>query len=208
MERVCVTLTGVSDTSHNIVRVHSRKLEVLGDLSFPADKQSWCRLVSGSSAEASDSIFGYLVSKDEFEKESRGWPLKLESVTLKEGNVVVRLNRKNAFKVVVGKVLDSKSEFGSEDVGRSKTVHVSQHTYSPNMNLTDLKVYLAETVTKNLLSFTNHKVTDRFTSNLGLTLEFSCSSANRTNNRKIICGPVLNDNHVKDLCTTAEQLYE
>lgn len=211
LENICELLTASRNTDHNIVRVHTRKLKVLGDLSFPADTKSWFKLLGKAHMENKNDIFDCVSSKDELQKASENWPLSIENVVLKDGNVLLFLNKEKAFKAVINEALLKATDFGAENVGGGREVYIPQNTENiENISLTDLKVLLLQQIVGNILHFTKHKVLKSASqvNEKSLTLTFTSSNvASKQNEWVVMCGPVLNETGTKDLCTTAEKLY-
>lgn len=201
IENICELLTGVRDAEHNIVRVHTRKLQDLGDLSFPLDTKSWFKFVDKAHIENKNVIFDCKCTKNELVDASKHWDLSIDDVVIKDANVVVYLNRKNTFKVVINNALDHATNFGLFAPQFNKEVCIPQNSVDlTKINLTELKIHLLQNITSNILTFIGCNVTKNFSQNALLFTTSGCKNA-------VICGPVLNEFGTKDTNTTAEQLY-
>lgn len=206
IENICESLTGLRDSKHNIVRVHTRKIEKLGDLSFPLDSKNWFKLLGKNQIENENKeIFSYKLTKDELIARSKQWKLCVNCISVKDGNALVFLNRKRAFKLVINTVLEEGINFGSsENSELNKEICIPPESVDlTKINLTELKTYLLKNVTKNLLNFCHYKITDCESENT-LNLQFTCGG----HKDAITCGCVLNENCGKKNCdVTAEQFY-
>lgn len=201
---MCATLTGVRSHDHNIIRVHTRKLEELGDLSFPLDTKNWYRFIDKGYTENKNTIFECLLCQEELQEKSRMWHLSIQSIAINNGNVAIYLNKEKAFRVVINSVMNQTTRYGSENcLNRYVSVRMAATDYAL-INLTSLKIHLLQIVVSKIAMFLNPGVRDEV-----LTLEFTSGRSSRIGNHCCIsCGPVLNERYSKDLCTTAQQLYE
>lgn len=204
-------LTGMHSVDHNIIRVHTRKLQQLGDLSFPLSTKSWFRFIDKNCLENKSSIFSCHMCQNELQEKSKQWPLNIENIVIKEGNAIIYLSRKNVFNVVIKTVMEQTNNFGSENVNSNKSVYIPHSTIDfTKAHLTELKVHLLEQVTTNILLFTKHSICRNTVENNRNLLALSLASHENSerNASHIKCGPVLNEHGSKDLSTTAEQLYK
>lgn len=203
IEDICESLTGVRDAEHNIVRVHTRKLQQLGDLSFPLDTKSWFKFVDKAHIENKNVIFDCKSTKDELIQASKHWELSIDDVVIKEGNVVVYLNRRNAFKVAINCVIQQATNFGLFAAQFNRKVCIPQNSVDlSKIDLTELKIHLLQNVTSNILTFIGCHVSKNILPN-NLKLSFTTSGEKNA----VTCGPVLNELGTKDINTTAQQFY-
>lgn len=205
LEDMCEALTGVRSTDHNIIRVHTRKLKELGDLSFPLDTKNWYRFIDKGYTQNKNTIFECLVCQEELQEKSKLCPLSIQNIAINNGNVAVYLNKEEAFRVVINSVLNQTTKYGSENsLNRNVYVLLPLTDYLPT-NLTELKIHLLQKVISKIAMFLNSEPKDQ----VPITLKFtSGTGAGRNNFYLIPCGPVLNENCSKDFCTTTEQLYQ
>lgn len=206
IENICESLTGSRGAEHNIIRVHTRKLQELGDLSFPLDTKSWFKFVDKTHIENKNVIFDCKSTKDELVEGSKQWQLSIDNIVIKEGNVVLYLNRNKAFKAVVNIAMEQSTNFGSFGPELNKAVCIPQNPVDlSEIKLTELKMYLLQNVTNKILSFTGYNVSKNVLqhNNAALTLLFTTAG----DKKAVTCGPVLNELGTKDTSTTAEQLY-
>lgn len=210
IEEVTAALTGSRNADHNIVRVHTRKLQEFGDLSFPLDTKSWFKFLDKTHVENRRSIFECLLSKDEFQERSKEWVLSVENILVNAENVVVRLDRQKTFTVVINAVLKDTVRYGAENVGLNKKVYIPENKVDfTKINLTDLKVYILQKIVINILQFANYNIIKNCENNENVfTIKFSPNVAVQKNTCVITCGPILNEHGTKDVTTTAEQLYK
>lgn len=205
IESICELLIGSRNTDHNIIRVHTRKLQKFGDLSFPLSSKNWFKFVDKSHIKNSSNIFAYKVTKNELLEQSLDWTLSIESILIKDDdNVVVYLNQKKAFKAGIKHALTQARNFGSNCVEMAKDVYVPHNTVNlAKINLTELKLHILQSVTRNILAFNNYNVTESDSNNV-LKLSFTSTNGQK---QAITCGSVLNELGTKDTTTTAEQFY-
>lgn len=185
IENICETLTGFRSSQHNIIRIHTRKLQELGDLSFPLDTKSWFQFVDKRHIVNKNTIFECKSTKEELIAKSKDWSLSIDSVLIKNDNVIVFLVRKQTFQNVINKVMIEQGSFGSENTNSVVCAPQNSVDFS-KIHLTGLKIHLIQNFSINIINFLNCK-----------TEEVLCGN----------CGCVLNENGCKDLKTTAEELY-
>lgn len=198
----------------NIIRIHTRKLEQLGDISFPSDAKSWSSHISSkhickdSVVDPSPNMLQNMIDI------SSNWPLTISNAVVDDkNNVLLYLDRQNIYSKIFSLVLKSNNQYGSQNIGCNRNIYVRSFSETANINdfdLSNLKIYLLQKVIIRLLNFTNYNVVDSETLDPSTVLEFVLNNA-KSNSSKVVyilCGPVLNTQGSKDILTTANQFFE
>lgn len=196
-------LIGNDDINNNIIRKHTNKITVLGDLSIPKDINNWKHLVNDDT-----KISNLLHFNEENVKEaSKQWILHVASCIMKGNDWYLFLDKKHAFALLIKHVLDEGNSFGSSDIDVSKFHFDETKLDISNLNLTDLRIHLTELVIRNVATFLNctHNKSDDLNSKL---INFTTvTNTTNSNTISIMCSAVLNDKKTKNLITTPEELY-
>lgn len=198
-----LTLNSCEDC--NIIRKHSKKLEHLGDVSFPLKISNWYQLLDKKNIrEDATTILDYRKNILDLEYEctelkllSANWSLQINKVVIISPNAHIFLEKsKNVFIDVLHEVLDS-VEYGEIKCLNKKYIIT---TNILNNDLTSLRLQiLTNTAQKFIEKFSNYnKQQTEF------LIDITLNQKSIKNN--ILCGPVLNEKGVKT-CVTAEQLY-
>lgn len=204
-------LTGKPNDKTNIVRLHTRKLQECGELSFPLHINSWCSLV-GKNEVKNGTIFKFL-NPDEDDNinklisTSQSWILRIDKCEIVNNNLVMYLNRATTFESVIRTVLNKNVEFGSNSMCKNLNIIVDCDASSTDSseNLSELRLKLLTQVSKNLIIFSEGVIVDK-QSNPDFCVNFSLKSS--SDSKTCLCGPVLNKNGVKDVITTSDDFYK
>lgn len=216
LKELYVALCGCENNlNSNIVRVHTRKLDTFGDLSFPQSPKNWIQYVDNNEYTNSASIFDCFCSKDLLMERSKNWPLTISNITFdsNDSNVILRLNRNKTFQVALNSALSLKSKYGAGCLPPNKNVHIapikSQIDFK-KMSLSQLKLYFLQIVAERMLLFaksdnTNTNISEIVANDNIVTVEILLSQDRNKN--IVLCGPVLNEKGSKEISTTADKLF-
>lgn len=213
LKELYVALCGCENNlNSNIVRIHTRKLDTFGDLSFPQSVKNWIQYVDNEKYTNADSIFDCFCSKDSLIERSKTWSLIISSITFdsNDSNVILNLNRNKTFKVALNSTLSLKSKYGARCVWSNKNVHIAPFkgpTDFKEMSLSLLKLYFLQIVAERTLQFAKF---DNASTNINKTVDNVTVeiSLNQDKNKNIVlCGPVLNEKGSKNISTTADKLF-
>lgn len=208
-------LTGTEPHENtNIIRVHTRKLDLLGDLSFPGILKNWYHLVDKSKYEDEQNIFNYLSSESKLIENSQQWSIRILKVLHNDKNVALYIDKPSTFKSAIRDVIHLKAKYGSNSVQLKKKVVISSKDLTvhnlPEINLSELKLNVLVKTTARLLQFTSNMYNcEEHLVNVkddNVRICFSLKSCtNDPTNKTILCGAVLDDTGSKDFTTTAEE---
>ncbi|KAG5898823.1 hypothetical protein JTB14_018783 [Gonioctena quinquepunctata] len=207
-------LIGNRETDHNIIRRHTKKLDQLGDVSFPLNIQNWYHLLDKNLIDKKcTTIFDYNNLENDLHAqiarlriESDNWQVNIAKIILSKANsdVYIFVARTPViFKTILKQVIESGRKYGSTDVLKNKVQlnAVPENDYSLEADLSLLRIHLLKDVTSNLLEITTHKVTGNEST---VTIALNPADDGHIN---IMCGPVLGGNGTKT-STKAEELYK
>lgn len=209
-------LTGTEPHENtNIIRFHTRKLELLGDLSFPVDLKNWHHLLDKSNRSDEQNILNYMSTESKLIETSRQWPIIISKLVHHDRNIAVYIDKQSTFKSVIRNVLDLNSKYGCDSIPLNKKIVINCKDLTVNdllaMNLSELKLSLLEKTTAQLLRFTYniHYCEERQFEDIGdntVHLHFSLKSSNKDlTSKTVFCGAVLDETGLKDFKTTAEE---
>ncbi|XP_063912191.1 DALR anticodon-binding domain-containing protein 3 isoform X1 [Zophobas morio] len=204
-------LTGTRCMHGNIIRKHSKKLE-LGDISFPLDIKKWSHIINKSKLNEAKTIFDCLEFNQDLNthldlliKASNRWPLVLDSYKIKDNDVHFHLKRFSAISVSIRCVLEQGSNYGFQSKCFESRINLTNDdSVQPDltkMTLTELRAFTIRDVATNILN--------NLTSNISFDCDIKITlNSNEKTENVIVCGSVLNDRGVKDTQTTADELYK
>ncbi|KAJ8971367.1 hypothetical protein NQ317_016562 [Molorchus minor] len=118
-------LTGTKSYDNNIIRKHTRKLEQLGDISFPLNIKNWHNLVDNIRLQdrSVNSIFDCLSHTDlnmqieELIEKSRTSHISIVRLSIKDDNVHLFLSRAiMLLRTIITEVLFNCEVYGSNEV--------------------------------------------------------------------------------------------
>lgn len=199
----------------NIIRIHTRKLEQLGDLSFPKNLTNWQCLLNDTKLEPGQCIFNYLSSENTLIEKSFQWSISIAKIVHNGRNVALHVDRQNVFQSTIKNVLHLKSKYGSHSIKLHKRIIMMPKditNHFSKINLSELKLNILEKTIMTLLQFTenfNAFTKQGASDSKGdfVHIKFSLTSTkNDLTNKTLLCGAVLNESGSKDFTTTAEEL--
>lgn len=205
-------LTGADPHENSkIIRVHTRKLDVLGDLSFPGVFKNWYHLVDKNKYEGEQNLFSCLSCESTLIESSRQWSILISKVVHDDKNVALHFDKQSTFRSAIRNVLHLKAKYGCNSVQLSKRIVMNFRDLISNnladVNLSELKLNVVEKTVAKLLQFTNNAYDcERESATIqdnSVQINFSLKSA--TDNNTVFCGAVLGDSGSKDFTTTAEE---
>lgn len=226
MENVCILesyilsllefLTGTKENDVTIIRRHSRKLEQLGEISFPLSIKNWYHLIQSDKINRNniDNILQYNVRDNELsgqivelKERCKCYEINIDNVEIKENDVHLYLRRTSSlYKTVITDVLHKNNMYGSNYIFKTKILTKCDCNIENNefteIDLSTLRMLELKNVAANFLAFTSKN-----TNELGPQIKFTLNSSNKCQ-ESVLCGPVLNGKGVKESKTTAQELFE
>ncbi|KAI4458715.1 dalrd3 protein [Holotrichia oblita] len=210
INKLYIYLTGKENNSSNIIRVHTRKLQESGELSFPLKIGNWCSLIGKN--DRNDTIFN-LLSETEGEDvnklvtASQSWSLSVDKCEIIKDNVYIYLNRTSTFKAVIRSIiLDNTKNYGAVLTCKDLKFSVKcddLNNDSDDIKLSELRLKLLTQIAKNIVQFCGGIICDN---DADFNIVFSVKSSKLGGN--CLCGAVLNTKGVKEIVTTAKEFYE
>lgn len=194
----------------SIIRKHSKKLEKLGDISFPINITNWYSILNKHNQEDSVTIFDYR-NRDinledqcnQLKEASINWPLKIDRISVLSPNVSVFLNRSSLLIFeVLQEVLDTKVEYGTIICLNKKYDIKTCNIKEDSSDLTSLRLLLLKNTANNFVNRFSHNNDHTPKIKVNITLNQKCSVQ-----ENVLCGPILNENGSKT-SVTAEALYK
>lgn len=212
MKDLMIYLTNTVFEDCNIIRKHSKKLEQLGDLSFPLNINNWHQfLISVTIPKEVVTVLDYKnVGKDidvqcsELIKASEEWSFSINKVIILSANAHIFFNRSSDLcALVLKEVFNTTAEYGSGHILRThiKITPKIDAKIHLNCDLTILRLKILLQTGENLIKKLSIN-TNSLSSEIEITLDHKSS-----NQYNILCGPVLNDKGTKNTMTS-EQLYK
>lgn len=208
-------LTGNANDS-KIIKIHSRRLDELGDLSFPASVNNWKRVLKNPLVPNDDDILTCAHKRlhgDQTQDAvvalitiSENWLIKISKCVRRDSHYHVFLDRHKAYENCIVTILKSGNQYGSENkLPCNVTLTIENESDKQfGENLTELRVKYLKLVTANVVRFIG---TPKKENDEQKTVEFTLKSGKTTksNNKiAIYCGPVLNETGVKSTARTTE----
>ncbi|XP_050508839.1 uncharacterized protein LOC126886040 isoform X2 [Diabrotica virgifera virgifera] len=199
--------------SQNIIRTHTKKLNELGDLSFPTNTKNWYQFIDVIKEESvkSVNIVKFEISEttrelvtEQLLQKSSSWPIEINKIVFKKADAHIHLKRSPVlYKTVIKHVLMQDSQYGSCPImSNNFNVGFSVNIEDSNIvNLTTLRMMILKEVAENFIKY-NTMESPRNTYNLHFV-----ANAVDNENINILCGPVLNERCIKSNLT-AKELYE
>lgn len=201
-------LIGSKENNHNIIRRHSKKLEELGDLSFPLHAKNWFHLIQKCDT---DHIFEHKFPNQELETQceqlklaSNRWHMQIDKILIRQCDVHIFLNRcKYLFQESIGKVILDNTQYGS-CVILSLKINVRNSLSKSdieNPDLTHLRILILENVINKLIEFMSVDYDKVGVMNIVISINPV------KNDKTFLCSPVLDEHGVKS-CASAADLYQ
>lgn len=209
--KLYIYLTGKENNKSNIIRIHTRKLQESGELSFPLKISNWCSLI-GKTTHQNDTIFNFLseIEHNDANKlilASQNWHLNIDKCDIIKDNVYIYLNRTRTFKTVIkSALLENTKTYGAVSTCKNLKFSVKCDDFNSDcddIRLSELRLKLLTQISKNIIQFCDGIISETDTD---FNIIFTVKSSNSSN--KCLCGAVLNTEGVKDVVTTAEQFYK
>jgi hypothetical protein len=206
-------LTGSRSVSGNIIRKHSKKLDQLGDISFPLNIKNWIQIVDKPkfNRDGEHNIFDLLSPGKELNahlesliEKSKSWCLTIKKCEVKNNDVHLYLNRPAVITLCITTVLQE-SNYGLPKYFQERiaiTVDDSLHCDSENMSLTQLRVHTIQSVASNII---NCLTDSSLEANYNVKIKLN---SNEQEKNVLVCGSVLNEAGIKDAKTTAIELHK
>lgn len=195
----------------NIIRKHTKKLENLGDVSFPININNWYQLLDKNKIrEDVTTIFNYRKNNitlecgcAELKEASSEWLIKIDKIVILPPNVHIFLEKSPViFLNVLNEVLNIKKYGVTKCLNKKYTVKSDIQTNILNSDLTALRLKLLTHTTKKLIQTFSQSNNQEPEFVVEITLNQKSSI-----NHNVLCGPVLSENKVKTTIT-ADQLYK
>ncbi|KAJ8921744.1 hypothetical protein NQ315_010654 [Exocentrus adspersus] len=221
-EYISNLLNTLTDTKDNItiIRRHSRKLEQLGDISFPLDIKNWYHLIDRHCVDNNVvNIFQYKVVGNgdissyirELKRKCKDFHMDIQDIIVKGNDVHIYLNRSTLlYRSTITDVLTKCGSYGSCNIFNTRIdVECDCNTMEKSLfelDLSTLRLLELKDVALNFLDFTTEKGESNNTS---FEVIFTSNSSRKCKNAKpILCGPVLNEKGVKEVNITMQQLCD
>lgn len=212
-------LIGSIENDVTIIRKHSRKLEQLGEISFPLSIKNWYRLIhkDGIKQENINNIFQYKGTKNELnaqivelKEKCKFCEIGIENLAIRENDVHLYLRRSpSLYKTVIVDVLHKNDTYGSSDIFETKIVVNCdcdiENKQLSEVDLSTLRMLELRNVASNFLAFTFKDKSEP--DPLPMQIIFTLNSLNKSE-KSILCGPVLNGKGIKESKITAKELFE
>lgn len=196
-----------------IIRIHTRKLEENGDLSFPLSIKNWYNYLDTiEDLNEIITIFDYMQISNsnldeqlkEIEIKTKDWLIRINKSAIEQNNVILHLNRESVFKLLTTQVLQQKEDYGKCELFK-ETINVRCcKPISLDCDLTTLRLNILAEVVQNLIHFC--AITPKTPETV--TISVTLNNNKDTEEKRIICGPIMNEDGVKDAKTTAIQLLK
>lgn len=206
-------LTQNSCEGCNIIRKHSKKLEQLGDVSFPININNWHQLLdNGSIPKDALTIFDYINKGINLEQQcnklkeaTKNWSLIIDKISVIAPNAHIFLKRSPVLFVnVLEEVLCIDTKYGLSKC-LYKNYEIKTCDIKKDIVDCDLTVLRLDLLKKTANSFIN-EFSQHNTEFQGFQVKISLSHK-CSNGKNVLCGPVLNEKGMKTLTTTGE-LYK
>ncbi|CAH0552907.1 unnamed protein product [Brassicogethes aeneus] len=203
-------LIGDTPNNSNIIRKHTRNLDVLGDISFPLNLKNWHNLLDSSKVVKEGTIFDNLNHNkswnnqlEDLKKASEEWRLHIFKFKKIKNDLHIFLLKHKVFAHTLPQVFNCGDSYGSSAIIKRNInviVDADVHKTNETKDLTQLRITILHNTLNNLVKYCEDKNTDGECS-------VYLSSKHVANPNCIICGPILNKDNMKDTETTAEDIF-
>lgn len=200
---------------NHVLRTHTKKLDELGEISFPLNIKNWHTAINCKTEDLS-TIFDYVSRKNSTSEtdlesvinslkcESENWSLSVNNIRIIKDNVHCYFSRQNAFQKTISDCCNMKQNYGAVEHCRNISLKIfEEENYSPvssELDLISLRLLTLKKVVQKLTKFKLDSSSD--TRNLEIYL-----TKKRCRENDIVCGDVINDNGKKDSIRSAEELF-
>ncbi|XP_066143132.1 DALR anticodon-binding domain-containing protein 3 [Euwallacea fornicatus] len=186
-----------------LIKMHTRYLEELGDMSFPIPLKNWYHFTKKPQNSECETIFQYKLKENDVDDALQQLVKHLNVVLLNvccfktiKNSAHLFLERPILFHEGIQKVLNSNSTYGQYHLFKRniKLIIANSAYLSKNhniMDLTTLRLLIIKETIERLLTLTTNCDSKDF-------IEVTISQNNNTK-PTIVCGPVLNELGIKDL---------
>ncbi|XP_056648148.1 DALR anticodon-binding domain-containing protein 3 [Diorhabda sublineata] len=208
-------LVSRKEYDHNIIRKHTKKLDELGEISFPLCINKWSTLIDNKNVghagittilqykypeSDKDSLLNILIT------ESSNWKIQIKQIKVKNNDALIFFNKSfDLFRVVMQDVLEHSDTYGFSDIIKNNVIiKISPNIENSEINqldLTNLRLKLLKDISTNFIMQNTSKSTSN-TCNVYLVL-----NPVEKDKKTILCGPVVNENSVKSTYKASE-LYK
>ncbi|VEN54608.1 unnamed protein product [Callosobruchus maculatus] len=198
-------LVASTENNHNIIRKHTKKLETLGDISFPSKIDNWHRLLNKDSISSLRTIFEYnKVDIEQLTSKSAEWTISVSDIRTTESNVHLFLNRSGeTFRAAICGALTDQENYGFCKIFNYTICIETTVPDVPvdDMDVSNLRIHILEGVTNNFIE----KFTCKTASDQCSKITISQSPLEKAN-KFILCGPVV-DHEGKKSTMVAGDLF-
>ncbi|KAJ8932279.1 hypothetical protein NQ314_014771 [Rhamnusium bicolor] len=158
-------LCGTRCDDGNIIRKHSRKLEQLGEISFPLNIKNWYNFINRNNlGKDMVTIFDYNLSGieintqiDELKEKSKIWQISIKRVMINDNDAHLFLERSSdLFEAVITEVLNNNTKYGSSESIQKKIVLDCDHDID-NLKLSDVDLSTLRKRTSDMRMMAQHK---------------------------------------------------
>lgn len=209
-------LTGGKAVYGNIIRTHSKRLREHGDVSFPLKISSWVQVVDPTRiSEDTETIFDVFYPRKSLQcqiheliADSQNWSLEVTKHATRNDDLHLYLHVGKTISACFNTVFNDLSNYGFEPKQFRQKIRIerdSSETDYSKINLTELRSIIIQTVVSNInnkVCFDSKNLIDK-----EITIKLTQKN-NRKGSNEIVCGPILNENGVKDTKTTAQALLK
>lgn len=202
---------------NHIIRIHTKKLELLGEISFPLNIKNWHSIIDQKNEDLITIIDHIAVNQSlsnisqttlepfitHLKCESQNWGVSVNNVKIIKDNVHFYFKKPIAFCKTIHDCLSMGQSYGAIEQGPKVLFHIfNEEQYCDNsaeMTLTHLRLITLKKVAQKLTEFKLNPLQDSNIIEMKLTTK-------RNSDTDILCGNVLNENGKKDSTTSAEEL--
>ncbi|XP_044748221.1 DALR anticodon-binding domain-containing protein 3 [Coccinella septempunctata] len=214
---ICESLH-VPRLKNNIIRIHTKKIEQLGEISFPLKMKNWPDIIEHKNENLSTvsdseiieqssqntSEVDLQLSVGDLKCESEKWCLPLTDVRIIKDNIHLYFRRQRAFQETIQSCFSMERNYGAIQDCPKYSLHIYDEKYSlsqyTEIDLTYLRMIILKKVIQNLIDFKLQHCSDSQSIKLYL-------SNKRYSDTSILCGYVINGNGKKDSILSAEELF-
>ncbi|XP_066262359.1 DALR anticodon-binding domain-containing protein 3 [Euwallacea similis] len=198
-----ILLGYIPNEEETLIKMHTRNLEELGDMSFPIPLKNWSHLIKKPQNSYCETIFQYKLQENDVNnallqlmKHLNAGIGKMRTFKTIKSSAHLFLERPILFHEGIKKALNSNSTYGQYQLFKRNiklTIANSEHLSENHnlMDLTTLRLQIIKETIERILILTTPFDLENF-------IEITISQSNDTK-PTIVCGPVLNELGVKDL---------
>ncbi|XP_050295767.1 DALR anticodon-binding domain-containing protein 3 [Anthonomus grandis grandis] len=208
-----ILINQVPKDDETLVKMHTRYLEELGDVSFPIPLKNWYHLVKRQIKDPSETIFEYRLNKKDvnealetivnhFNEVSN---VKIKSYKVIKSCAHLFIQRPYLISLGIKQVLEQGNNY-PEWTQFSKQITLASREIlenEENLDITTLRLQILKNVLTNLLSLT----TDPNASEI-IEIEITETHKANSNRSTILCGPVISENGSKNTESKASDFFK